>query len=128
MSRVGGQAVSAAATENPVANAMAWGCISECVDGYSDGYNLSRQERRVLIAAVRGVADKEIAGVLGVSRNTISTYWKRIFGKTRYRSQREVLAHLLRTLAASVHANENGATLAAVREHAHTNRATGARS
>lgn len=73
--------------------------ICECVDSYSDVHKLSRQEGRVLLAAVHGVADKKVADELGISRSTISTYWKRIFSKTSCRSQRDVLAHLLRTLA-----------------------------
>jgi DNA-binding CsgD family transcriptional regulator len=102
MSELGRQAATGVSTEGPAQQAMD-GCyelICECVDSYSNSYNLSPQERRVLLAAVQGVADKLVADDLGVSRSTISTYWKRIFGKTQCRSQRDVLAHLLRTLAA----------------------------
>jgi DNA-binding CsgD family transcriptional regulator len=73
--------------------------VGRYVNRYSMLYGLSPQERRLLLAAVDGVPDKHVADHLGISRSTISTYWNRIFSKTECRSQRDVLAHMLRTLA-----------------------------
>lgn len=71
--------------------------VDRYVERYSMLHGLSPQERRLLLAAVDGLPDKSVADRLGISRSTISTYWNRIFSKTECRSQRDVLAHMLRT-------------------------------
>lgn len=71
--------------------------VEKALCRYGEQYSLSRQELRLLDCAVRGVCDKKAADELGCSRNTIGTYWKRIFSKTGARPQKQVLAHLLRT-------------------------------
>jgi len=78
--------------------------LSTIVFSYSQMFRLSPQERRLLACAVRGVPDKCAADELGCTRNTVGTYWKRIYAKTGKRSQKDVLAHLLRVLACGSHA------------------------
>jgi len=63
---------------------------------YADRYRLSERERSLLVQAVSGVSDKLIADEWACSRDTIATYWKRIFVKTGCRPQRDVFAHLVR--------------------------------
>src|SRR5690606_10974775 len=75
---------------------------------YSQMFRLSPQERRLLACAVRGVPDKCAADELGCTRNTVGTYWKRIYAKTGKRCQKDVLAHLLRVLACGSHAKSPG--------------------
>jgi DNA-binding CsgD family transcriptional regulator len=72
------------------------------VENYARRFRLSGQEGRLLLCAVRGIPDKCAADELGCSRNTVGTYWKRIFDKTGVRPQRDVLAHLLRESVGAV--------------------------
>lgn len=66
------------------------------LDGFALRYGLSQQERRLLIATVEGMSEKEIAWISGCARATVSTYWQRIFKKTGCRSQIEVMSAVLR--------------------------------
>ncbi len=66
------------------------------VQRYAQRHSLSSQERNVLLLAVIGAHDGEIADSLACSRNTVATYWRRIFEKTDARGQKSVIAHLLR--------------------------------
>jgi DNA-binding NarL/FixJ family response regulator len=43
---------------------------------------LSPQEQQVLKLSAQGNLDKEIADELGISQNTVDTYWRRIYKKT----------------------------------------------
>jgi DNA-binding NarL/FixJ family response regulator len=64
------------------------------VDDFAKKYRLSEREREVLFAALRGLNNQETAEELKCDRGTVSTYWNRIFAKTGWRSQRDVIAHL----------------------------------
>lgn len=70
--------------------------IVQVARDYSRAHDLSTQEERLLTCCLHGVCDKLAAEELGCSRNTIGTYWKRIFAKTGFRPQREVLADVVR--------------------------------
>jgi DNA-binding NarL/FixJ family response regulator len=64
------------------------------VEEFARKYRLSEREREVLFAALRGLNNQETAAELDCDRGTVSTYWNRIFAKTGWRSQRDVIAHL----------------------------------
>lgn len=66
------------------------------VESFADRYRLSERERAVLFAALRGMNNQEMADFLACDRGTIATYWSRIFKKTGWRSQRDVIANLFR--------------------------------
>lgn len=70
--------------------------VCQVVVHYATEFRLSPQEERLLRCAVAGLSDKCAASELGCSRNTVGTYWQRIFTKTGVRPQRQVLAQLLR--------------------------------
>lgn len=62
-------------------------------------HGLAIRELLVLQEAVEGLGDKEIASALRLAPGTLSTYWTRIFNRTGLRSQREVLAAMVRLAA-----------------------------
>lgn len=64
------------------------------VEDFAKRYKLSEREREVLFASLRGLNNQETAEELKCDRGTVSTYWNRIFAKTGWRSQRDVIAHL----------------------------------
>ncbi len=49
-------------------------------------------EEQVLVLAARGLTDKEIAIKLGISPDTVGTYWRRILAKYQAASRTEVVA------------------------------------
>jgi DNA-binding NarL/FixJ family response regulator len=53
---------------------------------------LSPREQSVLLAAVRGAEDKEIAAALGCSISTVRTMWQRVYQKTGLVSRRKLVA------------------------------------
>lgn len=54
----------------------------------------SRQDQILLLAA-EGLTDKEIAGRLGLSAETVGTYWRRILAKHNAASRTEVVAKVI---------------------------------
>jgi DNA-binding NarL/FixJ family response regulator len=70
--------------------------LDHVIEAYAVSRHLSAQERRLLLATVKGSSEKEVAFSLGCRRSTTSTYWQRIFQKTGLRSQIEVLSAVLR--------------------------------
>lgn len=62
---------------------------------YAIAHKLSNRERQVLLASIIGTHDKLLADQIGCSRGTITTYWKRIFGKIGRRSQKDVVSHVV---------------------------------
>lgn len=67
---------------------------------------LSRREAQVVVKAYLGSTRKELCEELEVSKETIRTYWKRVYEKTGCHTQEEVhewleklLEHALRTTA-----------------------------
>ncbi|WP_057918350.1 helix-turn-helix transcriptional regulator [Lysobacter antibioticus] len=53
---------------------------------------LSPMERSVLLAAVCGSEDKQIAALLGCSISTVRTMWQRVYHKTGLTSRRKLVA------------------------------------
>jgi len=51
-----------------------------------------KREEQVLVLAARGLTDKEIAIKLGISPDTVGTYWRRILAKYQAASRTEVVA------------------------------------
>ena len=51
-----------------------------------------KREEQVLVLAARGLTDKEIAIKLGISPDTVGTYWRRILAKYQASSRTEVVA------------------------------------
>lgn len=58
--------------------------------------NLSPQEEKVLTYSVEGLSDKEIANRLGISLDTVRTYWQRIRSKIGSGTRAEIVARLNR--------------------------------
>jgi DNA-binding NarL/FixJ family response regulator len=58
---------------------------------------LSQRETQLVLSAVSGLNNDEIAADLGCDRSTVSTYWSRIFKKTSTNCQRGVLALIIRS-------------------------------
>jgi PAS domain S-box-containing protein len=68
---------------------------------------LSRQEERVLALARQGFGDKQIAQELGLSPDTVRTYWQRIRTKVGAGTRAEIVATLSdKSTAAALHAVE----------------------
>lgn len=57
--------------------------------------NMSREQQVIWLAA-DGMTDKTIAQLLGISTDTVSTYWKRIMQKYESSSRTEVVANVLK--------------------------------
>lgn len=72
------------------------GSVFLVVDSFAKARGLSGREADVLRHTVAGLSNKEIADYLGCKKRTVDTYWNRIFTKTSCRSQRSVLAALVR--------------------------------
>lgn len=68
---------------------------------------LSRQEERVLALARQGLGDKQIAQELGLSPDTVRTYWQRIRTKVGAATRAEIVATLSdKNTAEALHAIE----------------------
>jgi DNA-binding CsgD family transcriptional regulator len=68
----------------------------QAVRGFAVANRLSRREAQLLELAVAGLNNKEAAAALGCQRPTVSTYWNRIFSKTGVRTQRDIMASIIR--------------------------------
>lgn len=64
--------------------------------------NLSRQEGKVLTYSAEGFSDKEIAQQLGISLDTVRTYWQRIRSKVGGGTRAELVARLTRDVNAGL--------------------------
>jgi|GEM_PF-4730843 len=74
--------------------------------------SLSRQEERVLHLARQGLGDKQIANELGLSTDTVRTYWQRIRQKVGAATRAEIIATLgEKQTAAVLEAVENEKTV-----------------
>lgn len=89
--------------------------------------SLTPRESQLLRLAAQGYTDKEMAVVLGITRETVNTYWKRLRSKHNAASRAQLLATVLtkgnsssvletalENLATHGHASEEGATLRAL--------------
>jgi DNA-binding CsgD family transcriptional regulator len=56
------------------------------------GAESPKREEQVLVLAAAGMTDKEIALRLGISPDTVGTYWRRILAKFQAASRTEVVA------------------------------------
>lgn len=65
--------------------------LSEMADSTATG-EAPKREEQVLVLAARGLTDKEIAIKLGISPDTVGTYWRRILAKYQASSRTEVVA------------------------------------
>lgn len=61
----------------------------------SHDQNLSTRERQILDLLVEGMIDKEIAGHLGISRETVRTHLGKIYHKLQVRSRTEAVVKYL---------------------------------
>lgn len=62
-------------------------------------FGLTATELRVVMTAVQGSSRSEAAESIGCSEATLSWHWQNIFRRTRLRSQRELLAAIIRDIA-----------------------------
>jgi DNA-binding NarL/FixJ family response regulator len=60
-------------------------------DKAAQDVSLSDQEQRVLSLSAKGYNYEEVAGLLGVSRNTVGTYVKRVYRKLQVHSKTEAV-------------------------------------
>ena len=58
---------------------------------------LSQRENEVLVLIAAGKTDKEIAGEIHLSLNTVRTYCKRIYQKLEVKNRTEAAAHFNQT-------------------------------
>lgn len=84
--------------------------------GRETGAAPTKREAQVLSLAAEGLTDKQIGQTLGISRDTVATYWRRLFAKLEASSRTEAIAKLsataLRSQDSQVKAAErNGALL-----------------
>ena len=61
----------------------------------AESFSLSPRESQVLLAALRGCQNKQIAADIGCSAATVTTYWQRIYGKMGCRTRIEVFARVV---------------------------------
>ena len=59
------------------------------------GVQLPAREAEILSLAARGLTDKQISGELGISRDTVSTYWRRILLRYKASNRTEVVARAI---------------------------------
>lgn len=64
--------------------------------------DLSLREQQILRLAAHGLTDQGIANRLGITRNTVSTYWGRIRTKLGPVNRAELVAHYVRERAGEV--------------------------
>ncbi len=70
--------------------ALTW--LQATLSEMTDSPEAPKREEQVLVLAASGLTDKEIAQRLGISPDTVGTYWRRILGKYRAASRTEVVA------------------------------------
>lgn len=95
---------------NSVSGDTRAGFLMRTTRGESSGVawnaSLSLSERRVVELSSEGLTDKEIARELGLSLDTVRTYWKRIRQKTGYATRSQVVAaHVSHSIQGGVAAN-----------------------
>lgn len=61
-------------------------------DSVPSGVRLPAREAEILACAAKGLTDKQIAMELGISRDTVGTYWRRILLRYNASSRTEVVA------------------------------------
>jgi DNA-binding NarL/FixJ family response regulator len=57
---------------------------------------LSERRRRILLAASKGLADKQISDQLGISESTVRDHWHHIFRRLRVNNRTEAVAQAVR--------------------------------
>jgi len=62
---------------------------------YLGGCNLTPKEKRVALLLIYGKTRKEIAGVMGISENTVKTHSQSIFRKSGIKNQKALMAKYL---------------------------------
>jgi DNA-binding CsgD family transcriptional regulator/PAS domain-containing protein len=73
----------------------------------SGRFNASPREIQIIEGAIAGLGDKEIAEQIGISENTVGTYWRSVLSKGGVSSRRQLVGNLLsRALAEVKHDNE----------------------
>jgi DNA-binding NarL/FixJ family response regulator len=75
----------------------------DVVREYARHKGLSNRETEVLLAAVGDGGIDRTAADLSLRPTTVTSYWRRVFGKTNRHSQREVLADVLQFVLARCH-------------------------
>lgn len=59
--------------------------------------HISPRERHIAELVAQGFSDKDIAAALGISRWTVASHLRRIFGKLHARTRAEMIARLIET-------------------------------
>lgn len=70
-------------------------------------HQLSRQETKLLQAAVQELTNDEAADALGCAPSTVRTYWTRIFQKVGCTRERDVLARVVRFISGPLTAKDD---------------------
>jgi len=64
-------------------------------ENIAPGVQLPARESEILSLAARGLTDKQISAELGISRDTVSTYWRRILLRYKAANRTEVVARAI---------------------------------
>jgi len=83
------------------------GVAGKCA-AFAAAHGLSPREGEVLTSGVLGLTAAETAEAIDCVEKTLSTHWHRIFEKTGYHSQRDVVAAVLRESAGCGRAGRGG--------------------
>ncbi len=95
-SRIGVRARFSIAMPSPQDNSRA---VSVWVEEFGKVFGLSVRERQLVLLVAVGTEGKRLPDEMRCSAYTVATYWSRVFAKTWCRSQKDVLALLIRFIA-----------------------------
>lgn len=82
-------------TDSDVSDADRFAAASDPRDSPQNA-TLSARESQILSLTASGLVDKQICAHLGISRNTLATYWKRIRAKFGFRSRSALVSEFVR--------------------------------
>ncbi len=77
-----------------VAITMRAAATEEIFDLLCRTYDLTRRERQLVALVLDGLATRQLADALCISRHTVQDHLKAVFDKTGVRSRRELISHL----------------------------------
>ena len=67
------------------------------------GVSMTKREQQILAMSAEGLTDKIIAQAIGISRDTVATYWRRLFAKMGVSSRTEAIAKISATALSAQH-------------------------
>jgi DNA-binding NarL/FixJ family response regulator len=76
--------------------------LRRLVEDFGGRHKLSEQQEEILLLSASGLCRKEVAFRLKCGAKTVHEHWRRIYHKTRCRSEAEVVSRLLSAVIASM--------------------------